>query len=184
MYISYGPSDQGDDTRFHGFFGDIPDVQFQKSLAAIQAALELNPRTGYVKGGPPRKKLEEAFESVPPVSALDLTQRLLQNEGPLERLFRYRLHPATQGAILKGILLRKAEEELNRKREEAHRRELERTRIIEELRQKVCANMKARDRLIEDLCRRTGEGSEQCRNFRSQALKAREELRMENIRCP
>ena len=184
MYISYGPSDRGDHTRFQGFFSDSPDVQFQKSLAAIQAALELNPTTGYVKGSPPRKKLEEAFESVPPASALELAQRLLKNEGTLERLFRYRLHPATQGAILKGILLRKAEEELNRKREEARRRELERARMIEELRQKICANMKAEDSLIEDLCRRTGEGSEQCRNFRSRALKAREELRMQNIHCP
>ena len=184
MYLSYGLSDQGDHTRFQGFFGDTPDAQFQKSLAAIQAALELNPRTGYVKGSPPRKKLEEAFESVPPASAMDLTQRLLKNEGPLERLFRYRLHPATQGAILEGILLRKAKDFLQQKKEELRRRELERARMIEELRQKVCANMKAKDSLIEDLCRRTGEGSEECRNFRSQAIKGREEFRMQNIRCP
>jgi hypothetical protein len=184
MYISYSPSDRDDHTRFQGFSDDAPDVQFQKSLAAIQAALELNPRTGYVKGSLPRKRLEEAFESVPPASALELAQRLLKNEGPLERLFRYRLHPATQGAILEGILLRKAKDFLQQEKDELRRRELERARMIEEIRQKLCANMKARDSLIEDLCRRTGEGSDECRNSRSQALKAREELRIQNIRCP
>jgi hypothetical protein len=101
MYIAQAPSDRDEHARFQGLSDDAPDPQqLQKSLAAIRAALALNPRTGYVKGSPPRKQLEEAFESVPRSSALELTKQLLEKEGLLERLFRYRLHAATQQAML------------------------------------------------------------------------------------
>jgi hypothetical protein len=186
MYIAHTPSDRDEHVRFQGLSDDAPDPQqLQKSLAAIRAALELNPRTGYVKGSPPRKQLEEAFESVPRSSALELTKQLLKKEGPLERLFRYRLHAATQQAIL-GILLRKAREFSQQLKEELRRKEEQRRRLEEQrrLHLELCAASKRRDSLIEELCRRTGEGSDQCRKFRSEALQTREQFRKDGFPCP
>jgi hypothetical protein len=190
MYIFHTPTGRDEHARFQGLSDGSEDELLQKSLAAIRAVLELNPRTGYVKGSPARKQLEEAFELVPQSSALELTDQLLKREGPLERLFRYRLHAATQQAML-SILLKKAKEfqqqkrdELRRMEEEQRRRNLEISRKLEENRQKMCANLKMKDSLIDEVCRRTGEGSDQCRKLRSEALKAREQFRMEGGRCP
>ena len=183
MYISHAPSDRDERTRFQGLSDDAPDLQqFQKSLTAIRAALELNPRTGYVKGSPPRKQLEEAFESVPRSSALELAQKLLEKEGPLERLFRYRLHAATQQAML-WVLARKAKEFLQQQKEELRRME-EEERRRRDLELELCVNLKRDDSLTEEICRRTGESSDQCREFRSKALKTREQFRMAGVRCP
>src|SRR5688572_28835443 len=177
MYISHAPSDRDEYTRFQGLSDDAPDLQqLQKSLATIRAALELNPRTGYVKGSPPRKKLEEAFESVPRSTALELAQKLLEKEGPLERLFRYRLHTDTQRAMLL-VLARKAEEFSQQQKEELRRME-EAQRRRRDLELELCAILKSQDSLTEELCRRMGEGSDQCRKFRSEALKTREQFRM------
>jgi hypothetical protein len=184
MYVSDAQSDGRESTGFQGLSCDTPDVQqFQKSLAAIRAALELNPRTGYVKGSPPRRQLDDAFESVPPCSAQELAKQLLNGQGPLEKLFRYRLAAPTQQAML-NVLMRKAKEWLERKRAEIRRLEEEGRRRIEELVRRLCTNIREKEILIGEVCRRTGEGSDQCRKLRSEEFKAREELRMHGIRCP
>ena len=88
MYISHAPSDREEHASAQGLSDDTPEQQFRNSFAVIKAALELNLRTGYVKGSSARKKLEEAFESVPPCFAQQLGDHLLSNEGPLAKLFR------------------------------------------------------------------------------------------------
>jgi hypothetical protein len=195
MYVTNrGFGDRDERTRFQGFSDDVPDLQrFQKSLVAIRAALELNPRTGYVKGSPPRKQLDDAFESVPQCSAFELATQLLKGEGPLEKLFRYRLARPSQRAMFL-VLMRKVNECQQQKREELRRIQEEQRRIQEEQRriqeeqrrrnEEICRNLMSKDVLIAEFCRLTGEGSDQCRKLRSGALKTREQIRMQGIRCP
>ena len=61
MYFHENSSDQSGHLRFAGFSEPSNQGQFQKSVAAIDAALKLNPVGGYVKGSLPRRKLEESF---------------------------------------------------------------------------------------------------------------------------
>jgi len=190
MYISHAPGDRGAHAGVHGLSADAPDLrQFQKSLTAIRAALDLNPRMGYVKGSRPRQQLEEAFESVPPCSAPELGQQL-KGGGTLAKLFRYRLATSTQQAMI-DILIRKANECLVQNKEQERQLEVKQKRLVEEqkrekqrLLQLLCELSKAKDDLADELCRRTGEDDERCRKLRSDALKAREQDRKDGIRCP
>jgi hypothetical protein len=184
MYISHTQRGPREYRGFQGLSDDTSDVQqLQKSLAAIRAALQLNPRTGYIKGSPPRKQLEGAFESVPQCSALELSRQLLKGEGPVEKLFRYRLARPTQGAMLE-VLVRKAKECQQQQRDKLRRLEEEQRRTREESRQMMCRLLMDRDLLVAKICRLMGEGSDECRNRRSEAMKENEELRMLGIRCP
>jgi len=168
-------------TGLQGFAQTPPLSEHQRSLDAILRVLRLNPVGGYVKGSSARRQLEEAFESVPPCSALELAQKLLKSEGTLEKLFRHRLATPTRQVVLQ-ILIRKAKECQVQKKEELRLKE-ERHRKDEERRQLLCKISRTSDRLVEEFCRNTGEDSE-CRKLRSEAVKEREQFRMKGIHCP
>ncbi len=104
MYLLHVPGNRDGHTLLQGLANDAPDPELQESLAAIRAALELNPWDGYKKGTRARKQLEDAFESVPPPFAGDV-MKLLEGKGRLARLFRHRLASATRLAMY-GILFR------------------------------------------------------------------------------
>jgi hypothetical protein len=191
MYISSASTERDDYARFQGFAEDtLGSQQFEKSLADIKATLQRSPKDGYTKGSAPRKQLETAFESVPRSFAVELANQLLTKDSSLAKLFRYRLHPATQKALLE-ILVRKAKEllqqekeELRTKEAEVRRRHLETSQNIEQIRQKICASLQVENTLVEEICKRTGENSAQCQTLRANAVKAREEIRVKGFRCP
>jgi hypothetical protein len=87
--------------------GDSEDEQIRKAANALKEALDLNPRGGYVKGSAARAALERAIDLLPDSGAGRLGMHLLQGSGPIAELFRHRLHPATQEAMM-AILLKKA----------------------------------------------------------------------------
>ena len=179
MYISHAPGNRNEHASAQGLSDDTPEQQFRNSFATIKVALELNPRTGYVKGSSARRKLEAAFESVPLCFALDLGQHLVNSQGPLAKLFRNRLHSATQKSMIL-ILVRKANECQQPDREKLRRLEEEqRHRDLE-----TCSDLKKIDSLNEEICRLTGESSGQCRNAKSEALKVREQVLRRGVRCP
>ena len=78
-----------------------------ETAAAINDALKLNPRGGYVKGSAARRKLDQAITSVPGGSAASIKAQLEKGQDPIARLFRYRLHPVTQRTLL-ALLANKA----------------------------------------------------------------------------
>jgi hypothetical protein len=78
-----------------GGFAEPNPTPFQKSVAAIKAALDLNPAGGYVRASSARAALDTAFLSVPPCDAAKLFRELRFGNTPLARLFKYRLHPKT-----------------------------------------------------------------------------------------
>lgn len=101
-------------------------------------------------------------------------------------LFRHRLHPATQKAMLE-ILLRKARKKdlVQQKKDDLRRAspQLRDCPIDRRESQKGIASLKMKDSLVEEVCRLMREGSDQCRKLRSEALKAREQFRTEGGRC-
>ncbi|MEO8134765.1 MAG: hypothetical protein ABI831_12395 [Betaproteobacteria bacterium] len=189
MYISDEPTTgRVEPASFAGLAADPDEKKFRDSFAAIKAALELNPKGGYVKGSTARKKLEDAFESVPQCLALRLAQYLMDSDGPTASLFRYRLHDETQKTMLLILLARKAKECLEMQRAELRRREEEQRRRQEEEKRRresvICAKLKETDSVVDELCRQEGDTSDVCREQRSRARKNREETRAEGVRCP
>lgn len=186
MYIPHAPSDRDEHARFQGLSDSSADEQLQKSLAAIRAALELNPRTGYVKGSSARKQLEEAFESVPPASALELFNQLGKGEGPLGRLFQYRPHAATQKAMLDILRGKIIEQQQQLQRAEQILKQVceEEQKGIEEQR----AALKDFDSAVEKVCKSRGEESDQCQKFRFKLLESKmkldDRIRHHGFRCP
>src|SRR5512135_3080791 len=98
MYIR--TNDQNQQAGLRGFSDSPPLDERQKSLDALLRALQLNPVGGYVIGSLARKRLEDAINIVPLTSALEICNQLSKGEGPLGRLFQYRLHKVTKDAML------------------------------------------------------------------------------------
>lgn len=163
-------------------FAQASQDEYLKSLDAILKALQINPVQGYVIGSSARKRLEEAFESVPRSSALKLANQLLNKEGPLGRLFRYRLHTTTQQAML-FILARKAKESLQQEKEELRVQE-EAVRQRKALHQQLCEMMRKEKLAVDELCKIVGEDSDQCKQHRRKSHEARLQLRAEGVICP
>jgi len=78
-----------------------------ETAAAINDALKLNPKGGYVRGSAARRQLDQAITSVPGDSAASIKTQLEKGQDPIGRLFRHRLHPVTQKVLL-TILANKA----------------------------------------------------------------------------
>lgn len=135
-----------------------------------------------MKGSGAHGQLEEAFASVPPSFAEVLRLHLIGGEGPLAKLFRYRLAPLTQKAMLQ-ILVNKAKAYQQQKREDLRRKEQENGQETEELRQKMCAKSKEIDAISQELCMQKGEGSDACLSARAEALEANYQSRRKGIRC-
>lgn len=174
MYFTSSENNSPKHSNLQGY-SDPPRTDFQKSLDAISNALFLNPAGGYVVGSAARKKLQDAFDSVPLPAALMLGLRLASGQGSLAKLFRYRLARDTRVAML-GVLLRKSAAFLQQELIDIQKKE--------ELRKKVCALDKQLDTQIQELCRVLGPDSVECRNARSEALKGREEERRAGFQCP
>lgn len=89
---------------FYGLagFGE-PTTPFQQSLARIKAALDLNPKGGYVRGTPARAALDAAFAAVPVCLAARVLIELRFGTSSVARLFKYRLHPKTFGEMLEML---------------------------------------------------------------------------------
>jgi len=182
MYFLSAPNEGSQQAGLRGFsLGQFADED-QTSRDAILKALQLNPVGGYVRGSAARKQLDDAINSVPVCSALQLAQQLLNGQGSLERLFRYRLDPATQQTLLK-ILAEKAKV-CQQQQKDILRRKEEDARTMQEMLQQMCVTLRKEEPLIQELCRRTGEDSEQCRKFRAGVLESREQLRRQRFPCP
>jgi hypothetical protein len=166
-----------------GLANGLADDPLNASLAAIKAALDLNPKLGYLPGSAARRQLEAAFAAVPQSAALEVTRQFLNQQGALEKLFRHRLHPITQQAMLR-VLLNKAKEFQQQERERLRRMEAERQRQLLALNRRLCANLKQQDSLIDEVCRRTGEASDSCRTLRMEAIQARAQVRAQGVQCP
>jgi hypothetical protein len=173
MYFTSSGNNQPRQTNSLGF--SEPPSDFQKSLDSIIDALMLNPRGGYVAGSAARKKLQDAFESVPIAASLILGLRLLSGDGSIAKLFHYRLAGATRVAMLR-ILLRKAGEFIHQKVIDAQ----ERAKTI----RKICAIEKQMEALTQRVCAAIGDDSAECRNARSEVSKGRQEDRNAGIQCP
>jgi hypothetical protein len=183
-------SDRDKPTHGLGLANGLADSPLTQRLAAIKAALDLNPKRGYLPGSAARQQLEAAFAAVPQSAALELTNQFLNQQGALEKLFRHRLHPVTQKVML-SILLKKAKEFQQQEREtlrrmeaERQQKETERQRLILELNRKICANLKQEDSLIDEVCRQTGANSNSCRTLRAKTIQAREQMRSQGVQCP
>jgi len=174
MYFTPLVNNRPRQTNLLGFSDPLP-TDPQKSLDAIVNALLLNPAGGYVVGSAARKKLQDAFDSVPAAVALPFGLQLAIGQGSLAKLFRYRLARPTRVAMLR-ILLSKATEFIKQELVDIQKRE--------ELRQKLCALERALEAQIQELCVVMGDDSVECRNARSGALKGREEDRRAGIQCP
>src|SRR5215212_8113656 len=177
MYITLKPNNIPHQVQLRGFSEPSLSADHDRSVDAIRRALQLNPFGGYVKGSPARRALEEAFESVPSCSALKLGQQLMKSEGALEKSFRHRLHADTQKAMIQ-VLIRKAKECQEQEKAELRRMEEEERRRVGEFartRQLICASLAKSDQLVEVLCKKSGESSDQCRTFRAKARKEREQ---------
>jgi len=186
MYFIPGAEGRLQEAGLRGFSQVPAPNEMQKSLDAILKALELNPAGGYVKGTAARRQLEQAFASVPECSALQLGLRLTGTDGPLEKLFRYRLAAPTRIEMLQ-ILVNKAQACQQKKKDELRRRQIQADKDAEEVRrltQVLCATSKEIDAAAQEICRRAGEGSATCLTVRAQALAGREQNRAAGIRCP
>ncbi|MEO8134764.1 MAG: hypothetical protein ABI831_12390 [Betaproteobacteria bacterium] len=158
----------------------------QQSLDAILKALQLNPVGGYVKGSAARRQLEAAIDSVPRTSALELHDQLGTGTGPLGKLFKYRLHEATQKAMrdilwTKHLAQKKAKEEADLSLKQA----------CDEARKAIAKNqavLKTLESAVEKACALSGEDSDQCQEFRFTLLEARTRLddviRSAGAKCP
>ena len=132
-----------------------------------------------MKGSVARRRLEEAFESVPRCSADAVGKRLLDGQTPLDKLFRHRLAGPTRLSMIL-ILVRKAVECRNQLAAQLRRRE------EEERRQKrqVCEFLEKQRRLTRDACNQLGQNSNECRALRAEMDEAVEEFRRAGITCP
>ena len=87
-----------------GFAGFAePTTPLQQNLANIKAALDLNPKGGYVRGTPARAALDAAFGGVPVCLAAEVLIELRFGNSPVARLFKYRLHRKTFGEMLEML---------------------------------------------------------------------------------
>ena len=93
------------DCRQIGFagFGEPTPTPLQQRLAQIKAALDLNPKGGYVRGTPARAALDAAFAAVPVCLAAEVLIELRFGNSPVARLFKYRLHRKTFGEMLEML---------------------------------------------------------------------------------
>ena len=84
-------------------FGEPTPTPLQQALARIKAALDLNPKGGYVRGTPARAALDGAFAAVPICLAAQVLIELRFGTSPVARLFKYRLHRKTFGEMLEML---------------------------------------------------------------------------------
>lgn len=144
-----------------------------------------------MKGSSARQQLENALVSVPDSSALEVAQELVNGQTPLGQLFRYRLARFTQGTMVQ-ILIGKAlalqerqKAELRRKEEEFRRKQEERRKRIEDLTRRVCDSVKEEAALVDKLCGKLGQDSDECQKRRRDLLDARQALTTQTgLRCP
>ena len=193
MYFVLQAHDRTQQAGLRGFAQIGDTSQRQRSLDAILRALQLNPVGGYVKGSLARKQLEEAFESVPPTSALEVFNQLGKGEGPLGRLFRYRLHDATQKAMLK-ILEIKINEQKRQQLEAEQKLKVvmeEQQKFLEKAQKelaKQCARLKDTKKGAEEVCKSQGEDSDLCQQVRFALLELQtavdDLIRLVGGRCP
>lgn len=80
-------------------FGE-PTTPLQQNLARIKAALDINPKGGYVRGTTARAALNAAFGDVPICLAAQIYIELRFGNTPLAKLFKFRLHTKTRGEML------------------------------------------------------------------------------------
>jgi hypothetical protein len=172
------------------WFSEPSDADlFQKSKAAIEAALKINPFGGYVAGSAAGKALGDAFESVPKCSAIDLEKELKLGQTPLAKLFGRRLADPTQRRLINGLKRKTADclaQQLREREQlaaELKRKEDEQRRLHEQVTRALCANQEKTERLIDELCRSMGEGAPECKQQRANAAKDREENRRLGFRC-
>jgi len=172
------------------WFSEPSDADlFQKSKAAIEAALKINPFGGYVAGSAAGRALEDAFVSVPKCSAIDLEKELTLGQTPLAKLFRHRLADATQRRLIDGLKRKRADclaqqlRERNQLAAELKRKKEEEKRFHEQMTRALCANQEKTERLIDELCRSMGEDAPECKQQRANAAKDREENRRLGFRC-
>jgi hypothetical protein len=186
MYLIPEANNRAQEVGLRGFAQPRDTSQRQKSLDAILRALQLNPVGGYVKGSSARKQLEEAFEAVPGTSALELFNQLRRREGPLGRLFHYRLHDITKGTML-DILWRKHLEQ-RRQLQEAQQALKQACDEEKKLIEQQDARLKALDNAVEKVCKLNGEDSDRCQKSRFELLEAKmkldETVRRHGFRCP
>lgn len=185
MYLYDTPSHREGRILFHGL-SDDPSQQFDKSVASIKAALDLSPSGGYMKGSPARQKLDAGFESVPITFARELLDQLKEPQNTLGRLFRYRLHPATQ-LTMRTILERKSVEQQQKLLEAKQNLE----RVCRETAGKFAASQVQLNNLeksLNNICKNLGEDSDQCQELRFKTLELRETLRAalrrRSLQCP
>jgi len=159
--------------------GDSEEDQFRRGAAALKAALDLNPRGGYVKGSRAREALEKAIDLIPDARAADFGIHLTTGSGPIAELFRYRLAPETLATVI-DLLKNKAAREVARVRAEIRRREIERQQIerrIQQDEQRIRDLTRRLCDVINQVCGSEGNSSDQCTSARSMALQ-------NGIRCP
>lgn len=80
-----------------------PTTPLQQNLANIKAALDINPKGGYVRGTPARAALDAAFGGVPVCLAAEVLIELRFGNSAVARLFKYRLHRKTRGEMLEML---------------------------------------------------------------------------------
>lgn len=80
-----------------------PTTPLQQHLARIKAALDLNPKGGYVRGSAARAALDSAIGDVPICLAPKVFVELRFGNSAVARLFKLRLHPKTFGELLEML---------------------------------------------------------------------------------
>jgi len=186
MYFNDNFADYGGGSRFAGFSEPRDTGPVGTSVAAIEAALKLDPAGGYVKGTVPRQLLEAAFNAVPLTSASALIDELKQGTGPLARLFRYRLHPATQQAM-QGILEKKSSDQ----KQEEEKAKLNVKLACDALRKLIedsSQMVKLLESAVEKICKLNGESSDACLKARfdleGNKMKLGDRVRQLRSMCP
>jgi hypothetical protein len=186
MYFIAAANDEIREGGLRGFAQPRDTSQRQQSLDAVLRALQLNPVGGYVKGSSARKQLEEAFESVPGTSALELFNHLRRGEGLLGRLFHYRLHDVTKGTMLNILWQKHLEQQRQLQEAQQALKQIceEEKKVIEQ----QAAGLKAFESAVERVCKVNGEGSDACQKSRFEFLEAKMKLddtvRHHGLRCP
>jgi len=150
-------------------FAEPPPPTLAQAKAAIMAALQRNPVGGYIINTEPRRALEAAFASVPPCSALDLAMELNRRETPLAKLFQYRLATPTRAAM-RNILSQKMDECISQ------------TSLRQDARTTLCPMIKRGIADVAEICRITGNDSDNCKRARARELSMQENAR--RINCP
>ena len=157
-----------------------------RSLEAIRKALDLNPAGGYVKGSRARKKLDDALKSVPITAALEIFNQLKNGQGPLGRLFQYRLHDDTKPIVLNILWLKHLEQQrvLKDAQDVLKRACEDQKKSIETARTAI----KELESAVERVCKTSGEDSDACQKARFNFLESKTRLedmsRAHASRCP